>query len=897
MKKPIKRAGRKGIALILSIAMVFTMVPALSFATENVMPDKTMLAEQTTVEEPDNDASGETATDTDVSDENVTDSNASGGSVTDETEGENVSEEADQEAVSGEGEAQAAGEKTDEALTSPKEQTVVQAAKSAAKRTLAAAPLKAAASDTLTVHVTGILYTTSYAVNGHAVVHEKTLTLTKGQSKGMAGFHNLVGGQTVSPQNGIGATYRYLKVMTPSSEGETGPAIWGSASEGQTIKQAQFSSTGQASLVLTDGSVIEYGEVSDIYVSPVYSMTLNWYLNYYYVDRVSTGSGSWSNKDAVVEFQHTFKDPSKATPVKHYKFVNWLNTDTNQTFVDGDTNVYSSTQLKNGETKNVYIYAIWQPSVMIHYHVNGEDAGTAEDFSSLTVYDDKYTPADTGDIHFEGWYDKDGNRIDESTVYNAPAVTGRDEEVTKPAEYDVYARFNTTHTVKKVWDDENDKDGLRKVAVDVKLLANGEDTGKTATLTEAEGWQYTFEDLDAYDESHKLIEYTAEETTDFGDDYRMISAVTAADEVTKKVATTITNLLIPKITIKAADDEKVYDGTPLDNPEVTITKGTLFTGDELVASAEGSATEVMDTKEGNNKVAEYKIMRGDQDVTDLYNITTLDGTLTITKADSALLGLTAENYEGMYDAQDHDVPVSVTVEDGTVISYSTVDPESEDFDEEADWSEETPTWKDVTDGAVTVYVKAENPNYETATTEATVTITKRKLVLTSATAQKTYDGTPLTDSTITVSGDGYAGEEESDVAYDVTGIQIEVGESDNTFDIVDIAGGKTVNAKTTSAKKTMAAGSTFNENNYEIEKVYGKLTVAKDQNPNEGADADEGDGNGTSGQNPHDGADSDSLDNGAKTGDTSEIGLVSALMLVSVLLMAALVMTRRRREE
>jgi signal transduction histidine kinase len=53
-----------------------------------------MLAEQTTVEEPDNDASGETATDTDVSDENVTDSNASGGTVTDKTEGENVSEEA-----------------------------------------------------------------------------------------------------------------------------------------------------------------------------------------------------------------------------------------------------------------------------------------------------------------------------------------------------------------------------------------------------------------------------------------------------------------------------------------------------------------------------------------------------------------------------------------------------------------------------------------------------------------------------------------------------------------------------------------------------------------------------------------------------------------------------------
>ncbi len=69
-----------------------------------------------------------------------------------------------------------------------------------------------------------------------------------------------------------------------------------------------------------------------------------------------------------------------------------------------------------------------------------------------------------------------------------------------------------TVKVTKVWDDNNNRDGIRPTAVGVKLLANGKDSGKSIALNEANSWTYTFEDLPKYDEKQKAIAYTVEET-------------------------------------------------------------------------------------------------------------------------------------------------------------------------------------------------------------------------------------------------------------------------------------------------------------------------------------------------------------------------------------------------
>ncbi len=93
---------------------------------------------------------------------------------------------------------------------------------------------------------------------------------------------------------------------------------------------------------------------------------------------------------------------------------------------------------------------------------------------------------------------------------------------------------------------------------------------------------------------------------------------------------TMTPANVP-ITITAASDSKIYDGTALTNATVTVTSGSLLPGDSLVANANGSVTNVADVTTGNNPVAPgYKIMHGTQDVTANYTITRTAGTLEIT---------------------------------------------------------------------------------------------------------------------------------------------------------------------------------------------------------------------------------------------------------------------------
>ena len=88
-------------------------------------------------------------------------------------------------------------------------------------------------------------------------------------------------------------------------------------------------------------------------------------------------------------------------------------------------------------------------------------------------------------------------------------------------------------------------------------------------------------------------------------------------------------------------------------------------------------------------------------------------------------------------------------------------------------------------------------------TKGTLTISKRDVTLTSGSASRVYNKEALTNGEVTVSGDGFAKNEGA--TYAVTGSQIEVGESDNTFTY-------------TLKEGTLAS-------NYNITKKEGKLSI------------------------------------------------------------------------
>ena len=70
-------------------------------------------------------------------------------------------------------------------------------------------------------------------------------------------------------------------------------------------------------------------------------------------------------------------------------------------------------------------------------------------------------------------------------------------------------RKTTTHTVKKVWEDKENKLGLRK-AIKVQLKQNGVNYGEAIELSEANNWKHTFKELPESNNG-AAYEYTVEE--------------------------------------------------------------------------------------------------------------------------------------------------------------------------------------------------------------------------------------------------------------------------------------------------------------------------------------------------------------------------------------------------
>ena len=94
------------------------------------------------------------------------------------------------------------------------------------------------------------------------------------------------------------------------------------------------------------------------------------------------------------------------------------------------------------------------------------------------------------------------------------------------------------------------------------------------------------------------------------------------------------NIAQKELTITAGSASKQYDGKALTKNAVTDCTVTGLVNDDVLTAVtvNGSATNVADTATGNNKVSAATIKHGDVDKTTNYNISYVNGTLTITKA-------------------------------------------------------------------------------------------------------------------------------------------------------------------------------------------------------------------------------------------------------------------------
>lgn len=222
----------------------------------------------------------------------------------------------------------------------------------------------------------------------------------------------------------------------------------------------------------------------------------------------------------------------------------------------------------------------------------------------------------------------------------------------------------------------------------------------TTVYYQTDGGQWTIKVPSITDVGEKTISVKAENPN-----YETATAGPVTLQVTPK-----------EVTVTARNKEKVYQAA---DPEFDA---------DVSGKVEGDKFEIQYTlsRDPGEAAGTYAITPEGENTQGNYTVTYKPGTLTITK--SGKLTVSATGYEGVYDGAAHSASASPNVADGTTVSYKVGD--------DGTWSTTAPSITNA--GTMKVYVKAENPNYETATAETTLKVTRKPVTVTANDASKVF---------------------------------------------------------------------------------------------------------------------------------------------------------------
>lgn len=260
-----------------------------------------------------------------------------------------------------------------------------------------------------------------------------------------------------------------------------------------------------------------------------------------------------------------------------------------------------------------------------------------------------------------------------------------------------------------------------------------------------------------------------------------------------------------EVTLTSETASKPYDGNPLTKPDVTVTGDGFVKGEVSDIKAEGTVTHVSEGKVTNTitytKGANFKESN--------YTITKKEGELWITpNTDEVVVEIEGRTKTVTYNGEEHTAWQYDVVRISDPL-YETAPGEVPNF-----WNKNAKKASGTDAGTYFMGWKAEdfentNTNFSNVTfvvTDGQLVINPRPVVLTSASDKKVYDGEALTNHTVTeMFGTESPFPNGEGLEYDFTGIQTNVGKSENTF--------------------TYKAKEGTNPDNYAITTEYGTLEV------------------------------------------------------------------------
>ena len=254
------------------------------------------------------------------------------------------------------------------------------------------------------------------------------------------------------------------------------------------------------------------------------------------------------------------------------------------------------------------------------------------------------------------------------------------------------------------------------------------------------------------------------------------------------------------VTLTSDGGSKVYDGTPLTKPDVTIGGDGFVAGEVTEIRATGSVTYVSEGEVTNT----ITYTEGEKFNADNYDIQKTEGKLSITAATAKVtVTITGNKVTETYDGSEKTAK-------GYTVSIDN-DLYTEDdftFTGEAEVKATNAGTYDM--GLNKSQFKNKNNNFSDSNVEFVVNdgkleIEKRVVTLTSESGSKPYDGTPLTKPEVAVGGDGFVDGEVTDIKATGSVTHVSAGEVTNTI--------------------TYTEGTNFKESNYNITKTEGKLSI------------------------------------------------------------------------
>ena len=481
-------------------------------------------------------------------------------------------------------------------------------------------------------------------------------------------------------------------------------------------------------------------------------------------------------------------------------------------FAEGEGAQYKVTGSRTivGSSDNIFTYTLNEGTKAANYDITTV-SGT------LTVTDRKVpyeitVTANSGEVTYDGTEQSISGLEENSFEVNGSTYTVSGLSASaKGTDAGTYPAW-ITGTVKVT--DAADNDVTAQFAVDQVSGTLTIKPAQAVVTAKAASKEYGQEDpvfeaevtgLAAGDEGK--IEYTVQRTNEDEIPGQYSAVITAAGEESqgnytvsyepadfeiKKVSKQIT------VTISENSDSRAYNGTEqtlegytvssIDDERYTADDFT-FTGKASVSAADAGYYEMQLSPEDFSNTNEY-----------FENVVFVieDGGLTILPyAETVTVTITGHSDSVVYNGQGQSVSGYDVTADNSLYAASDLAFSGTDIVSgvNAGTYEMTLQAEDFTN------TNANFSNVTFAVENGSLVIEPRKVELTSASAEKEYDGDPLTDGTVTVTGDGFV--EGEGASFEVTGSRTLVGESYNTFTYTLNEGTKAENYDITTKEGTL----------------------------------------------------------------------------------------------